>query len=276
MYAAINAWTLTGCPTPADQIHAAADAGFTGIELTLALDGSLTPDTPETECQAWAAMAADRGLDIAGLASAVFWQTNFAAPDPATRQAAFDLTRRMLELAAALGSESILVVPAVVGEHLEPRPRVTYADALRYTLDALNDLRYEAESHDVTIGVENVWNRFLLSPIEFADLLDAVNSPHVAAYFDTANVLPFGYPQDWIATLGHRVHRVHAKDFKLGSPDDRGFCPLGEGDVDWPAVLAALRQVGYAGPLTYEGPGDPAQLARRLTEMIATPPPTQE
>src|SRR6185503_1124987 len=113
----------------------------------------------------------------------------------------------------------------------------------------------EAEARGVVIGIENVWNHFLVSPIEMRDFIDRINSPWVAAYFDVGNVLRYGIPQDWILTLGKRIARVHVKDFKTRMGTIEGFCPIGDGDVDWPAVTAALHFVGYNGPLTFEGRG---------------------
>jgi hexulose-6-phosphate isomerase len=118
-----------------------------------------------------------------------------------------------------------------------------------------------------------VWNRFLLSPLEAADLIDRVNSPHVGFYFDTGNVLTYGYPEDWIATLGGRIARVHIKDYDLSRPGPAGFCDLGEGSVNWPAVIQGLRDVGYAGPLTYEGGGVATDVARRMRNILAGRPP---
>jgi hexulose-6-phosphate isomerase len=95
--------------------------------------------------------------------------------------------------------------------------------------------------------VENVWNKFLLSPLEFRAFIDSFQNERVGAYFDVGNVLATGYPEDWIATLGHRIGRVHFKDYRrnVGSAD--GFCDLLSGDVNWPEVMRALRAVPYDG-----------------------------
>jgi hexulose-6-phosphate isomerase len=213
--------------------------------------------------------AADGGLQIVSLATLMFWDTNYGSAEEADRRLARDLTGRMLDRAAALGAGAILVVPAVVGMAGEARMRVAYADAHHRTFDALSALRHEAESRSVTIAIENVWNRFLLSPMEMADLIDQVNSPFVGVYFDVGNVLALGYPEDWIATLGGRIARVHVKDYNLSRPGMDGFCGLGEGDINWPGVIEALRSVGYAGPLTYEGSGEPVEIHRRLSNILA-------
>lgn len=272
MFAAINAWTFQDSSNVAEQLQTAAQAGFEGIELVLSHDGPLRFQTPDAACAEFRAQAAELGLQICGLASGVFFETNYASPDAADRQTAFDLTVAMLDRAAALGAGAILVIPAVVGTDRDRKPRVGYADALHRTCDALDQLRYEAEARRVVIGLENVWNRFLLSPVEAAELIDRVNSPWVGMYLDIGNVMAYGYPQDWIVTLGGRILRVHVKDYDLARPGRDGFCPLGEGCVDWPAVIGALRQSGYRGPLTFEGPGEPQEIRRRLGNLIAGRP----
>ncbi|MEW6250585.1 MAG: sugar phosphate isomerase/epimerase family protein [Planctomycetota bacterium] len=272
MLAAVNAWTFPKLATAEEQIRAAAAAGFAGIELTVGAQEPLRPDTPPSAFRELARCAAAAGIQITGVATGLFWEYNYAAPDPAGRERARELTLRLLDDAAAAGAGAVLVVPAVVGCWSEPRPQVSYADALHRTLEALDELRFEAEARAITLAVENVWNRFLLSPVEAADLIDRVNSPYVGFYLDTGNTLAFGYPEDWIRTLGGRIVRVHAKDYDLRRPGADGFCPLGEGSVDWAAVMQALAEVGYDGPLTYEGGADPAEMCRRLNNILAGRP----
>jgi hexulose-6-phosphate isomerase len=269
MYPSINAWTFPDRTPPDKILTQAAQAGFAGVELVVAPDGPLRPDSPLEEFHRLAGQAADLGLRLVSLATGQFWQTNYASPTPEQRRAAVELTRQMLVRAQTLGAEAILVVPAVVGHWDSPRAQTAYSDALHLTLEALSELRHAAEAAGVTIAIENVWNRFLLSPVEFADVIDQVNSPHVAAYFDVGNIVALGYPEDWINTLGGRIARIHMKDYALSKPGMAGFCGLGEGDVDWPVVVGALAAAGYEGPLTYEGPGEPTDIRRRLERIIA-------
>lgn len=275
MYTAVNAWTLSDARSGDDYVRLAAEAGFAGVELVIGQDGPLQLDTPASAFADLGQRAADVDVQLSGLATGVFFQYNYASPDATDRQRAHDLTLHMLDQAAAGRIEAILVVPAVVGKATAPVPSVPYADAYHRTLDALSSLRFEAEARGVTIAIENVWNRFLLSPLEAADLLDEINSPHVAFYFDTGNILPFGYPQDWIDTLGGRIARVHAKDYDVTRPGRDGFCELGAGSVDWPAVIHALRRFGYDGPLTYEGGGEPVEACRRLRNILVDRPPLE-
>lgn len=261
---AINGFAFPSEMPLADALRAARSAGFSGFEIGMSLGDSIDADPTGLRCTEIARAAADLGLQLTGLACGAWMQVNYASPAAADRTAACDLTLRLLDRAAALGAGAILVIPAVVGRADDASPRTSYADALHRALDALLSLRHEAESRRVAIGIENVWNKFLLSPVEFAKFLDEVNSPWVGAYFDIGNVMPFGYPQDWIATLGRRIVRVHVKDYDLSKPGRAGFCPLGEGSVDWSEVVRALHIAGYTGPLTFEGRGDAADIAARL------------
>jgi hexulose-6-phosphate isomerase len=265
---AVNAWTFETQTPVADMARQAAAAGFDGLELTVEREGELTPETPESACRALGKTLRDANLDPVGLATGLFWSDNYGSPEPDTRRRAVDLTLAMLDRAAWIGAEAILVVPAVVGRAGEAKPQATYNDALNRTYEALGRLGPEAESRGVTIGLENVWNRFLLSPIELADLLDRLSTPWIGAYLDVGNVLAYGYPEDWIATLGPRIVRVHIKDFKLDPGGREGFCPLGEGDVDFATVRTALDDAGYDGPLTYEGKGDLNEIVCSMNKQL--------
>lgn len=251
-----------------DRVRRAAAAGFASVELIMGVEGLLHFDSPAADLADIAHAARDSGIGISALSSAAFFSAHFASKAAESRQAARDRTLRMLDAATACTAEAIIIIPAVVGRAGDARPQCSYADALHLAAAALTDLRGEAEARDVTIAVENVWNRFLLSPIEMADFIDTVNSPHIGVCFDTGNVMATGYPEDWIRTLGGRIARVHIKDYDVSKPGREGFCPLGAGSVDWLAVGGALREVAYAGPLTYEGGGEPAEIRTALESAL--------
>jgi hexulose-6-phosphate isomerase len=118
--------------------------------------------------------------------------------------------------------------------------------------EGVAELAPVAEELGVVIGVENVWNRVLLSPLEMRDFIDGFSSPGVGAYLDVGNMIVSGYAEDWVSILGRRVCSVHFKDFKRSVGTLAGFCDLLEGDVNYPAVMRALRAVGYDGPCVAE------------------------
>lgn len=252
-------WSLERMLTEARQ------AGFDGVELNLSLgagEGRAAPglvsalrlgETPgltlqstPAEARRIAAMAAEHGLEIPSLATALHWQ--FPLTDPYLGSKGREIVRRMLELAEAAGAGAILVVPGLV------TAQVSYDEAYNRAAEALAGLAQDAASHRVVIGVENVWNRFLLSPLEFRSFLDAISSPWVKAYFDCGNVLVNGFPEQWIRILGSRIVRVHVKDFRVSVGNIQGFTALLQGDVDWPTVRRALEEVGYDGYVSVEVP----------------------
>ena len=134
---------------------------------------------------------------------------------------------------------------------------------------ALAELLPYAEARHITLAVENVWNRFLLSPLEFARFLDDFDSPAIGAYFDVANILTYGYPDQWLEYLGPRVKRVHFKDYRLDVDDIRGFTSLLQGDVPWARVAAALRRIHYRGWIVVEVAPYRAHGAQVLPDSIS-------
>jgi L-ribulose-5-phosphate 3-epimerase len=258
--------TGTDAPTLAG---AARQAGFEAVELVMSVEGLCTPAATQEQCRDLARVFQEAGLRIASLGVDLPEGGDYAHPDPAVRHQARERTVAGLDRATWLDTDAIRIMPAVVGLWNEPCPRVGYADALARSYDMLVQLREEAEDHGVAIAIENAPNRFLLSPVEMRDLIDRINSPWVGAYLDIGSAMAVGYPQDWIDVLGRRILRVRARDYDLRRPGPAGFeCPLHDGSVDWPAVMTALRRAGYDGPLTYEGQGDPADIAARLRRIL--------
>jgi hexulose-6-phosphate isomerase len=217
-------------------------AGFDGIEM---------PPSDVAQAQSMKALADEAGVT---LHSVIYggWGAPLSSADPATIERGLAEIEGALRAAKAYGSDAILLVPAVVNAGTR------YADAYTRSQANIRRLLPLAAELGVAIAVENVWNNFLLSPLEFARYVDELESPYAKAYFDVGNVVAFGWSEDWILTLGKRIQKIHLKDFKRES---REWKNLREGSVDWPKVSAALHEVGYEGYFTCElGGGDEAYL----------------
>ncbi len=253
----LNAWSLPGgldgSLTPEDAIAKAKTYGFESLELCVAADGALGLETTEARCREIVGRAADAGLRLESVASGTYWGRSLGDPDASIRGQAADDLQRLIRITGWLGAKTLLTIPGAVDVFFDPtRPVHPYDEVLKNAADGLRAAAPLAESTGVRMGVENVWNRFLLSPTEMAGFLDGIGSPAVGAYLDVANVLPFGYPEQWLRILGSRIVGIHFKDFRRAVGTAEGFVDLLEGDVDWPAVMAAIGAIGYDGPVVAE------------------------
>ncbi len=248
--AGINHQAMPGVPVP-KAAAIARRAGFGVIELNAVEGGEVGLRMSEAAATALRTAVEREGVQIGALTSGLYWRYSPTADDSTIRSKARDIARQQLSLAAALGARAILVVPGQVGA-ISGEPLVRYDVAYERAQEFLAALAPEAESAGVDLAIENVWNRFLLSPLEMRHITDEVGSERVGVYFDVGNVLLYGYPEQWIEILGRRVRRVHLKDFRRSIGTLAGFVAIGSGDADWEAVGGALRRVGYDGPLTAE------------------------
>ncbi|GGI45334.1 hexulose-6-phosphate isomerase [Paenibacillus marchantiophytorum] len=242
----INMWSFPSSLTVKQAITLAKEAGFDGIELALSETGELSLESSAEEIQGYLAFAQETGIEISSLASGLYWDYSLTSGQPQTREKAKSIVKKQLEFASILGVNTILVVPGAVGVDFIPGAEVVpYDQAYDYALEAFQELAAEAEARNVSIGIENVWNKFLLSPLEMRDFIDKINSPFVGAYFDVGNVLYAGYPEHWIAILNKRIKKVHFKDYRRAAGGLHGFVDLLAGDVNYPEVVKALEAIGY-------------------------------
>ncbi len=232
-----------------DRFQMALDVGFEGIEIGTITDAAVAAEIKEA--------SAETGLKIHSVMNAAHWKFPLSSADPevvAQSVAGMEASLRNAEL---WGADSVLLVPAVLD------PETSYQDAWTRSQRVIKErILPLAQELKVVVGIEEVWNKFLLSPLEMARYVDDFASPYVKAYLDVGNMVFYGYPQDWARTLGPRISRVHIKDFKLDrSKGTFAWTNIGEGDVDWTEVRKALGEVGYDGWVTTEiSGGDAAYL----------------
>jgi len=257
----------------ADAMQEAKQLGFDAIELAVAGRGVLTHEATQAQCEDIVATAAKIGIEISSLASGENWTCSPTSNDADVRQRSVAFNRKAVRIAKWLGTGAYLYVPGAVDVFFLPEAeKVPYDVCHQRAIEALRQILPAAEEAGVAVCIENVWNKFLLSPLEMRDFIDGFNSEAVGAYFDAGNVLLTGYPDHWIRILDHRIKRVHVKDFKRSVGTMEGFVDLLEGDVDFQAVKEALADIGYDGYITAEmlpfEPGRPEKTAQAMRRIF--------
>lgn len=239
-----------------ERFQMALDVGFEGIEIGTITDPAVAAEIKEA--------ATKTGLRIHSVMNADHWKFPLSSADPEVVAKSVAGMETSLRNAKLWGADSVLLVPAVVN------PETSYKDAWTRSQKVVKErILPLAQDLKVVIGMEEVWNKFLLSPLEMARYVDEFASPWVKAYLDVGNMLFYGFPQDWVRTLGPRISRVHVKDFKLDRGKGQFFWKnLGEGDVDWPEVRKAFSEVGYNGWVTTEIEGGDAAYLKDVVARL--------
>jgi len=230
----------------AERFKMARDTGFEVVQA---------PTTPDEHTAEEIKAAADKAnIRIDSVMNMDHWHFPLSSSDPAVVEKSLAGMRTSLHNAKLWGSDAVLLVPAVLN------PQTSYRDAWTRSQEQIRKLIPLAADLKVVIAIEEVWNKFLLSPLEMDKYIREFESPWIKAWFDVGNVLLYGYPQDWIRTLGKSIVKLHLKDFKR-KEDGYAWVNLGEGDADWPEVRKALAEIGYAGSAIVElKAGDEAYL----------------
>jgi L-ribulose-5-phosphate 3-epimerase len=243
--------------SPVDRCQMARDAGFEVVQAPT------TPD--EHAAEGMKSAAAKANIRIDSVMNMDHWRYPLSSSNPSVVEKSLAGMRTSLHNAKLWGADTVLLVPAVVN------PETSYRDAWTRSQDQIRKLIPLAAELEVRIAIEEVWNRFLLSPIEMADYIRDFQSPWIKAWFDVGNVLLYGYPQDWIRTLGKSIVKLHVKDFKRRE-DGYAWVNLGDGDADWPEVRQALAEIAFSGSAIAElEGGDEAYLrdvSRRMDRLI--------
>ena len=241
---------LPGALSIEDRFKLAKDVGFEGIEVA--------PISDPAEVKALSSAVEKTGLRIHSI---IFggWQAPLSSPDENVAKQGIQDLKNALQNAKDLNADAVLLVPGIVNE------QVRYIDCYNNSQKRIKEVIPTAEKLGKPILIENVWNNFLLSPIEAARYVDEFKSKYVGFYFDVGNVIAYGWSQDWIRTLGSRIKKVHVKDFRKGP---REWVNLLDGDVNWPEVKLALEEVGYNDYITAELSGGDENYLRDLSQRM--------
>lgn len=246
-----------------DKFKMVKDAGFEGIDVDV--------DQPVADVKM--AMA-ETGLIVHGMVDYVHWKDPLSSPDPAVRAKGVEVLQKCLRETKIYGGTTVLLVPAVVTKE------VSYEDAYKRSQVEIKKCLPLAKELNIKILFENVWNNFLLSPVEMKRYIDEFESPFVGSYFDVGNIVNFGWPEHWIRTLGQRIGKIDIKEFSRKIANEKGKgagfgVEIGDGDCDWPAVIAALKEIGYSGWATAEVRGGELErlkeIAQRMDQYILKP-----
>lgn len=228
------------------------DLGFDGLEGA----------SPGLNVEALKSAIKKTGFPVHGVVDNVHWNQRLSDPDPTVREKGLEALLHAIKDSRAIGGTTVLLVPGRVTGAEE-----THDDVWKRSIVEIRKAIPTAKDHNIKVLIENVWNGFCETPEEFRDYIDEIDSEWVGVYFDIGNVRKFGKPEDWIRMLGKRIGKLDIKDWGK----ENGFCRLGEGDVDWPAVRAALAEIEFTGWGTREGRdkslADTAQLCDELLDL---------
>lgn len=247
-----------------DTLSLCRDAGYEAIELVFGEGRDPDVNMSWEEIEAVGKKCAQAGVEVTSVIAWYADRGNLLSRNPVEREKAKKSLARSIEVASILGAGATLLHPGQL------TAEGTYQQAWDDLAGVLRDMAPMAAEHQVAIGLENVWNKFLLSPKEMREFVDAVGSPWVGTYLDTANMMAYGFPEHWIRELGPRIKRVHFKDFNRR---EHKFVHLMDGDTNWPVVVSLLREIGYNGSVIHEVSGDretQIEMARRMRQIVAS------
>lgn len=227
-------------------------AGYDGVELVISEYGQLNMKTTDSQLLQLRRSIEDMGLAVSSVGAWNIWEHNLAGDDPSDVNYAQDIVKKQIDVASAFDADTILLVPGWVGTEFAPG-LIRYDRAYENSQRAISALAPYAEAAKVSIGIENVWNKFLLSPLEFKRFLEEIDSPFVGAYFDVGNIIYIGYPEQWIDILGAKhMRKLHFCDCRSEQAGLGMFVDLFEGDVNYVEVMKAIRRICYDDWITVE------------------------
>ncbi|TWT92880.1 fructoselysine 3-epimerase [Botrimarina colliarenosi] len=244
---------IEGEAPPLAKFGLCKELGYDGMEL-------ISPGQPPID--ELRAASAETGMPIHGVVNERHWQVRLSAPDQATRDAATAILEQAIRDSHAMGGHTVLLVPGVVNEE------ATHDEVWKRSIVEIKKTLPIAATLGVRVLIENVWNGFCETPEQLRDYLDEIDSPWVGSYYDIGNAQKFAPSEKWIRTLGSRIVKLDVKDWGVTA----GFCKIGDGEVNWPAVREALAEINYSGWCTAEVAGGGrerlADISRRMDAAL--------
>lgn len=242
-----------------DKFKLVKDLGFDGIELNSPVDLNKS-EVLEAKDKS--------GIELPSVVNKDHWQKPLSDPDPSVRKEIIQSVAQSLQEVKDFGGDTVLVVPGVVNE------KVSYEQAYVTAMNSIRELIPYAEKTGMQIALENVWNNFILSPIEAKRFIDEINHPLVGWYFDIGNILRYGWPEHWIKTLNSRIMKLHIKEYSRKIMNEEGLrkgfqVNLLEGDNNWPVVMKAVHEINHQGGwLTAEVNGGDRKRLQDVSERM--------
>jgi len=247
-----------------DKFKLVKDLGFDGIELNSPAEFSKSEILNAKE---------KSGIELPSVVNKDHWRIPLSSPNPEVRKEIIKSVAESLQEVKEFGGDTVLVVPGVVNEE------VSYEQAYITSMNTIRELIPYAEKTGMQIGLENVWNNFLISPLEAKRFVDEINHPLIGWYFDIGNVLRYGWPEHWIETLNSRIMKLHIKEYSRKLMNEKGLWEgfkinLLEGDNNWPVVMKAVSKINHQGGwLTAEVEGGDRlrlkDVSERMDKIIA-------
>jgi len=253
---AVKYGMVAGKGSVQEKFQVLVDAGFAGVDINVRLDHDEVKRARDKT-----------GLAVHGVVGYDHWRKPFSHPDKQIREQGRESFLGAIRDAKAYGANSALLVPGVCNK------QVAYQDAYTRSQAEIRKCLPLAEKLGIQILIENVWNNFLLSPIETARFVDELKSPMVGVYFDVGNVVRFGWPEQWITVLGERIKKLDIKEYSRKLQNQKGpyagfGVKIGDGDCDWPAVMKALATIRFSGWATAEVRGGDAARLKDISQRM--------
>jgi len=240
---------------PIEAIELLADLGYGGVGLTI--DHGLLDSLDEWDCDSSSLRRIHETLHRRGMCSVMETGARFLldprrkheptlmTADAAARRRRIEFLKYAIRVAAELQSDCVSIWSGILHEPLDDEP------AFERLVEGLAQVCEYADSHGVLIGFEPEPGMFIGSMRDFEELLSCFDHPALRLTIDVGHLHCQGETPiaDYLRRWASRLVNVHIEDMRAGVHEHLMF---GEGEIDFPPVLAALAEIGYRGLVQVE------------------------